>query len=96
MALGSGTPRSAVGRGAICMGLAMVLVFAISASPAMGSFGFQAGTFESLFLDGAGVPATQAGSHPSEVITSFSFNRTAGVKIPDGDVKDVEVVLPAM
>jgi len=67
-------------------------------SPAFGSFGFETGSVESLVLNGGGVPAVQAGSHPAEVVTSFKFNRTIGVgglSVPDGDVKDIEAELPA-
>ncbi|HEY7829448.1 MAG TPA: hypothetical protein VIC06_02650 [Solirubrobacteraceae bacterium] len=74
------------------------MTFLLSALPAFGSFGFQPGSFDNVFVNENNSPAVQAGSHPFAINTTFKFNTTPGSTgelIPDGDVKDVEVALPA-
>jgi hypothetical protein len=77
--------------------LAACMAGVVCAAPAAASFGFQAGSFDNVFLDEGGVPAVRAGSHPLAVTTSFKFNTKVGSSSevsPDQDVKDVEVALP--
>ncbi len=73
-----------------------IVAFAVFAAPALASFGFQ--TFESTMLNSDGSPDVQAGSHPFAMTTGFKFNTAPGFggeQIPDEDVKDIEVELPA-
>ncbi len=84
-----------IGRGLWCL-LGVVLVLVMSAPPAFASFGFQ--SFDSTITNEDGSPAVQAGSHPFAVTTGFKFNTRPGFEddpVPDGDVKDIEVELPA-
>jgi len=70
----------------------------IGSSPA----GFGVEGFEQLSLDRADAPATRAGAHPYQLITSLSFNNAGwssafgGPEVPlaGGEVKDLEVGLP--
>jgi hypothetical protein len=66
----------------------------VTSEPA--GFGFQS-AYGSL-LDAAGAPATQAGSHPYQMITSFEFNTQiahSAFGAPDGGLRDATVNLPA-
>ena len=73
------------------------------AVPARGEFGLH--DFKARFVEEGGSPATQAGSHPFAVTTSFSVNTRNDPKfiseenpegtIPDGEVKDLRFSLPA-
>jgi hypothetical protein len=69
---------------------------AILAAPAGAAFGIT--HFDGAVLKSPGVASTQAGEHPSELVTEIEFALTtdyAGRPIPDGDFKDVETSLPA-
>jgi hypothetical protein len=75
---------------------AIILVVAaisllVSVTPALASFGFE--HFEGGAFNQDGSTDTQAGSHPWALRTSFNLNVNEGV--PDGDLKDIEVQLPA-
>ncbi len=76
--------------------LLLVLLALIGSTPAQADFGVT--NFKSGFVDANGFPATQAGSHPFAIKTSFSFNTridpNQGV-VPDGEVKAVRLQLPA-
>lgn len=66
----------------------------ISEEPA--GFGFQ--TAYGSLLDATGAPATQAGAHPYQMITSFELNTRLGfgaLGAPDGGLRDATVDLPA-
>ena len=82
---------------AVCFSAACLL-FAAPAPAAIGSEGFGIESFGYGLKEG-GSPATQAGSHPDNMTTTIVFNRhTSGWGSgfsPDGNVKDVEVGLPA-
>ena len=68
-------------------------VATVSTAPA--SFGLQ--SFSASLLDAAGQPEAQAGAHPYEMTTSLFFNTNlskAGI-VPAGNIKDVNVTLPA-
>ena len=83
-------------RGLSC-GVALLLML-LSVPVARASFGFQANSFESTMLNEDNSPDTQAGSHPFAVTTRFKFNMKPGLSgwpIPDEDVKNIEVSLPA-
>jgi hypothetical protein len=77
------------------------LVLALSATPAHASeldaslFGISNFTAEAVNVDGT--LDTQAGSHPYEATTSFTLNHrmVEGVPEPYGNLKDLEVDLPA-
>ncbi len=74
----------------------LVVSLLLSAAPASASFGFQ--NFETRLINRDGSPDVQAGSHPWEMTTSFSFHETAGASgelVPDGNVKDIQMELPA-
>jgi hypothetical protein len=76
------------------LALATSLVFAGSA---LAAFGIQPGSFKAEVTDQSGALYTQAGGHPYQASTSFTFNTTtnkAGETIPDGIVKDIVVELP--
>jgi hypothetical protein len=87
----------------IAPGLACALIAVsacvVSTAPALGSFGFETDSFQSLIsADASGTPAVQAGSHPDTFTTSFKFitrARATGELVPDENVKDIEVELPA-
>ncbi|HST54717.1 MAG TPA: hypothetical protein VLJ42_02340 [Solirubrobacteraceae bacterium] len=88
--LGLGVKRSA-------LGLIVSCVLLLTLAPAaLANFGVS--TFDGLISDANGDAATQAGSHPFEVTSVFSFNRVTdsnGLVIPDGgNPKDAEISLP--
>jgi hypothetical protein len=72
-------------------------------SPALASEAFGVETFENPILQQNGMPATQAGSHPFSMSTTFFLKHHRGEGIPEeffifpngGDPKDVVVNLPA-
>jgi hypothetical protein len=78
---------------------ALAAVLGAGAAPARAEFGVQPGGFavEALAADGA-TAVTQAGAHPHSLRVRVAFNRhtdeTWG-EVPDGDVKDMIVDLPA-
>lgn len=61
----------------------------IAAAPALADF--HIASFSSNVINQDGTPATQAGSHPYESVTSFTFSNTT---TPLDNVKDVVVDLP--
>ena len=69
-----------------------MLLCCLSSASASASFGVE--DVESAALEQGGGPAVQAGSHPFEVTTGFSFHQTTE-GLPDGNVKDTLVELPA-
>jgi hypothetical protein len=76
--------------------VAACLVLAAFAPSAFAQFGIQ--SFDGEVTAGpAGEPDTQAGSHPYEVKTEILFNtkEVNGQVVPDGNIKDVDVELPA-
>lgn len=73
--------------------LALVLV---CSAPAVADFGFQ--RFENRFINQDGSSDLQGGSHPWEMLTGFTLNKTPNggeEGLPDGDLKDTWVELPA-
>jgi hypothetical protein len=67
-----------------------------SASSALAAFGFQSFDMSATNQDGS--TDTQAGSHPFQLTTSFTLKATVnglGATVPDGDIKDLRVDLPA-
>jgi hypothetical protein len=86
--------------------LATSLSLSIAPGPALASFGFQSTVFsvneapipESEFAL-IGPPDVQAGSHPWGVTIALNLHEVPGEKpetvIPDGDLKDLQVKLPA-
>jgi hypothetical protein len=76
--------------------IAACLVMAAFAPSAFAQFGIA--RFDGEVTAGpAGEPDTQAGSHPYEVKTEILFNtkEVNGQAVPDGNIKDVDVELPA-
>jgi hypothetical protein len=74
---------------------AVALAFAI---PARASEGFKVEKFEnSIDMGEGGPPATQAGIHPYQMTTTLMFDHqnVAPRIIPDGDLRNLEVNLPA-
>ena len=66
----------------------------LSSSPV----GFGLEGFEQVSLNGDGSPATQAGSHPYELVTTFTLNNDGesdGTVLHPQEPKDLEVGLPA-
>jgi hypothetical protein len=73
----------------------VALSFFVSVGLALASFGLQ--RFGYTAVDQAGSPAVQAGSHPWELSTFFDLNDKINLneeRVPDGDVKDIEVDPP--
>lgn len=84
-----------IGRWVRCLGATIVLLLLLlTAAPAMARFGFE-GLSISL-LNGDGTPDVQAGSHPFEMVTIFSFKtkNAEGRLLPVADAKDLAVELP--
>jgi hypothetical protein len=84
-------PAKALGTLALAMALAAAL-----AAPAQAAFGLN--NFSLAFSNEDGSPATQAGSHPFAVTTSFKVNTREDPKlgvIPDGEFKTLRFQLPA-
>jgi hypothetical protein len=82
--------------------LAMTLILsamAMAASAADADFGFLPGPagFDGSTTNADGSPATQAGSHPYAVTTSFALNTATNSEgtFPDGgDIRDIDVGVP--
>lgn len=72
--------------------LTAILLTAPAAGAAQGEFGFA--SFESPVTDQTGAIETQAGAHPYEITTSFSLPIGPN-GLPPGDLKDLNVELPA-
>lgn len=76
--------------------VAASLLAALLAGPAQAAFGLH--DVEVSFLNKNGTPATQAGSHPYAVKTSFDVNTRIDPElgvVPDGDLKSLRFSLPA-
>jgi hypothetical protein len=73
--------------------LAGAMLFASSAAA------FEVTSFDGLVKESDGSAVTQAGAHPYEATNSFSLNTVPdpilGAPIPEENIKDVEVALPA-
>jgi hypothetical protein len=66
--------------------------------PASAAAAFHVVSFSGSTVNADGTAATQAGSHPFASTTSFQFPSTTdstGTSLPDGNMKDVQVGLPA-
>lgn len=74
--------------------ISLVAVFVTVVASAYASFGIEPGSFQTIALNRDGTIDAQAGSHPYEYTVSFGFNRN-GKGEPEGNVRDVEVDLPA-
>lgn len=77
--------------------LAMLLLAAIVVGPAEASFGPAPGTFDVSLTDDNEADLRAAGAHPN-MTTSFTLNQTTdrdGQLVPDEDMKDIRVDLPA-
>jgi hypothetical protein len=88
-------PRKTMSR-LTCALVACGLLFAVLAPSAFAEFGIK--SFDGEVTAGpGGEPDTQAGSHPFEVSTEIIFNSKEheGTQVPDGNIKDVDVELPA-
>ncbi|MBA3866145.1 MAG: hypothetical protein H0X42_07350 [Solirubrobacterales bacterium] len=74
--------------------LSTFALFAAVASPAQAAFGLN--NFEFSLEDQAGLPVTQAGSHPFAVRNGFGFNYTGtGFNAsPDAQPRNIEIRLP--
>jgi hypothetical protein len=72
----------------------VLLTLLTAAAPAHAAFGVTDANFSASVTDAVGDPVTQAGAHPFEGTTKFSFNTVPPLGIPDGNVKDVRVDLP--
>ena len=74
--------------------VAAVLLLA-AATPAHAAFGVDQGNFTAgVFAADHTTAVTQAGAHPYEGVTEFTFNTTPPFNTPDGNVKNIRVDLP--
>ncbi len=62
----------------------------VSATPP--SFGFSG--WHVWLSNASGTPDTQAGSHPYQVMFALGFNQNADGKLADGEIRNLEAVLP--
>jgi hypothetical protein len=72
--------------------LCALIATAVAAAPAHADFGIA--DADVSFTDALGLPAAQAGSHPASWTSTFAVNTTTGGQ-PDGQLKDLRIVLPA-
>jgi hypothetical protein len=75
---------------------ALVLGATLAAGPAQAAYGIN--NFSVAITNEDGSPATQAGSHPFAVTTSFRFNTRVDPElgvIPDQETKELHIQLPA-
>ncbi len=73
---------------AVLMAVAVIALFGSTAGPASAQeFGLE--EVDVSFLNQDGTPATQAGSHPFEMSTSFTVNNNG--MLPDGAIKDLQI-----
>lgn len=104
---------SVLGKATPAVRLRVLLVISLAAlgfalafvSSAMASFGIEAGSFESSFVNQDGSPVTQAGSHPYAWSLGLTFNHFESIEfkkknggsgeLPEGSPKDLVVNLPA-
>jgi hypothetical protein len=78
--------------------LVLVLTMSVAAGSAWATEPFQITKFENTITNEEGEPATQAGSHPYAMTTAFELASHEGEEkhaIPDGELKELEVGLPA-
>ena len=84
-------------RGLLAALAAAVLIALWSAVPAQAAFGLK--ELDAIFTDAAGSPAMQAGSHPfaftTELAANTVFDPHLGFPVPEDEVKDLDVELPA-
>ncbi len=82
------------GRAALILGLAL-LTSCLAAPSAQADFGLN--SFDVFFQAPGGAAATQAGSHPEAMKTSFKVNYSGegAAAQPDGEVRDATVTFPA-
>jgi hypothetical protein len=73
--------------------VATAFAMMIWAASASADFGVEPGSFEVSTSTSGGEVLTQAGAHP-DFSTIFRMNRVSGGQAVDGDLKDVDVVLP--
>jgi hypothetical protein len=80
---------------AILCACAALLAGAIAAPLATAAYGIN--NFDATFTNQDGTPATQAGSHPYQMTTSFGIDYTGEIfaGTPEGDLKDMKIELPA-
>jgi hypothetical protein len=79
----------------LCVALLMTAAVLAAADRASAAFGIDA--FSSDFVDPSGTPVTQAGSHP-DLTTDLTFHSKTdanGTETIDGQIRDIEVDLPA-
>ncbi len=81
-------------RSVLLLVVVLVVVFGVAAPAAMAAFGLE--DFKVTFTNEDGSPATQAGSHPFAMRTSFAIKPRTGPEgsEPDGEAKDIKVALP--
>ena len=85
-----------MGRKAVVLVVSICGFLAIHVVPALA--GFEVRNFGSEFINQDGSPDLQAGSHPFAMVTEFNLSEklgNGGEMVPDGNLKDVEVELPA-
>ncbi len=88
---------------ALCGALALLLVVPAASSAQAAGFGFLPGTegFNFAATNQDGSPATEAGTHPYDLISTVNFNQgpespaQPGVPFPAADVKDMRFELPS-
>jgi hypothetical protein len=78
---------------ALLAALAACFIAGALSAPAMADFGIQ--SFDGSVSNQDGTPDTQAGSHPFTASTSFALNSHDGGSLPDDNVKDIRVDVPA-
>src|SRR5579862_6028320 len=74
------------------LGMVLVLVTIVVPGSAHAAFGFK--EFDVTFTNADGSPATQAGSHPFAMTTSFDLNtklNAGSEEVPDDELKDLTV-----
>lgn len=77
----------------IASGAFALSVMVAPAAASFPTFGFE--NFEQRPLNGDGSPDTQAGSHPDEFIANFTLSNFEEKYPAGGEVKDLEISLPA-
>src|SRR5947199_6231408 len=80
-------------REAVLVAAVLLLALLVAASPAHASFGVSDANFSAgVFASDHTTLVTQAGAHPFEGVTRFTFNSAGG--FPDGNVRNIRVDLP--
>jgi hypothetical protein len=83
-------------KGLLAAFLAALALTALDAAPASAAFGLKDLGFS--LSEGDGTPATQAGSHPFELVQTLGVNTTTVPvfgEVPDEQTKDLSIELPA-